>query len=132
MSCSAQCSDCQRTQRWRFPCQNASGNWRWACRACCSGSLSKVVIICTVASRMDADQGSQMSTAAVNLQTASLVHPAARMLILNRCCLQHPKGSCEEIASILLTTVGLKVPVSLLATADEAHGTGPFIISFAD
>src|SRR5215831_19085920 len=58
MSCSAQCSDCQRTQRWRFPCQNASGNWRWACRACCSGSLSKVAIICAVASRMDADQGS--------------------------------------------------------------------------
>jgi hypothetical protein len=51
-------SDYQRTQRWRFPCQNASGNWRWACRACCSGSISKVAIVCAVANRMDVDQGS--------------------------------------------------------------------------
>ena len=31
--CSARCSDCPRTWRWRFPCPNGSANWPWACRA---------------------------------------------------------------------------------------------------
>jgi hypothetical protein len=39
-----------------------------------SGSLSNVAIVCAVASRMDADQGTLMSATAVNLQSARRGH----------------------------------------------------------